>query len=264
MAEETQYAANTGTVQISTANTNLDGTGTLGTVLTGTNNGTLIKSVMVKGITNTTEGMVRLFIDDNNGAKRLLHEIYIPAITKASINKAFETRINLNFFLKSGYILKASTNNAETFNVIAEGLDVVYYGYGVRMDTTKYTTNSGTVIINTANTNLDGTGTLGLAYTAGASATYKGSSIGSITVKGRVNTTPGMVRLYVDNLTAKFCFAEIVIPSDTISGTDRSFERTIIFSNDFDLQAGYKIQASTENEESFHVIVKGNDWNYYS
>jgi len=262
MAAETQYTANTGMVQISTANSALDGSGTLGTVLTAASSGTVIKSVIVKAITNVTEGMVRLFIDDNNSTKELLLEIPVPTITKASINKSFETRIELNFFLKSGYLLRASTQNAETFNVIAEGLDVTYCSSGVRMDTTKYTTNTGTVIISTANSNLNGTGTLGAAYTAGASGTYKGSKIASITIKSRVSVTAGMVRLYLDNLTTKFCFAEIEIPTVTKSATDSSFQYVSL--EEFNLQAGYKIHASTENGESFHVMAEGNDWNYYS
>jgi hypothetical protein len=53
MAAETQYTANTGMVKISTANSNLDGSGTLGTVLTGASNGTLIKTVTVKATSNT-------------------------------------------------------------------------------------------------------------------------------------------------------------------------------------------------------------------
>src|SRR5687767_12235388 len=110
MAEETQYTANTGLVQISTANSSLSGSGTLGTVITGASNGTLIKTVLIKAIANTTEGMIRLFVDDNSGSNiRLIKEIPVPAVTKASINKAFEIRVNLNFLLKSGFLLKAGT-----------------------------------------------------------------------------------------------------------------------------------------------------------
>ena len=63
MAEETQYVANTGMQTISTANSNLDGTGTLSSaILTGSANGTLIKTVTVKAQVTTTQGMVRLYI----------------------------------------------------------------------------------------------------------------------------------------------------------------------------------------------------------
>lgn len=264
MAEETQYTANTGAVQISTANSNLDGSGTLGTLITGASNGTQVGRVYIKAITNTSSGMIRFFLSDGTGNIRLIREVMVPANNKASIQPAFETNFMLNYQLKSGYSLMVSTQNSDTFNVIAEGRDWVYYAPLVRMDTTKLNANTGSVVISTANSNLDGTGTLGAAFTAGSSATYKGSRIGSITVKGTVNVTPGMVRLYIDNLSSKFCFTEIMIPTITHSGTDQAFERTIEFSEPLNLQAGYKIQASTQNAESFHVCVEGNDWNYYS
>lgn len=264
MAEETQYTANTGMVSISTANSNRNGTGSLGTLLTAGSNGTLIKNIYIKAITDCEQGMIRLFVTDPMGTTSMVMEIPVAATNKASINKAFETTIPLDVVISAGSILKVSTEVANTFNVIAEGLDWQYYSYGVRMDTTKYNSNTGSVIINTANSNLDGTGTLGLAYTAGSSGTYKGSSVDSITIKSSVNVSPGMIRLYLDNNTTKFCFKEIVVNTFTKSATDQAFEHTIVFDNDFDLQAGYKIHASTQAAETFHVMVNGNDWNYYN
>lgn len=81
MAAETQYTANTGIVTISTANSALDGTGTLGLVLTASGYGTLIKTITVKSRqTTTTQGMVRIFLFD--GANyRIIQEIEIPANT---------------------------------------------------------------------------------------------------------------------------------------------------------------------------------------
>ena len=263
MAEETQYTANTGLTSISTANSNLDGSGALSTVLTAGANGTLVKSVIIKAITNTSKGMVRLFVDDNTGGNvRLIREIPVPSITKSSVTRTFEVKVDLNMTLQSGFLVKASTQNSDTFNLIAEGLDWSYNSR-VRKDTTKFTANTGSVIISTANSNLNGTGTLGLAFTAGSSATYKGASISTITIKSPVNVTSGMIRLYIDDLSNKFLFAEIPVPTITRSSIDMAFERTIDFPNDLDLQAGYKIQASTENGESFHVFVTANDWNYY-
>lgn len=261
MAEETQYTANTGIVTISTANTNRDGTGTLGTVLTAASNGTLIKTVTVKAIVSTTHGMVRLFVHDGTNT-RLLHEIEVFPVTKASINKAFETTVNLNFSLKSGYSLKASTEKAESFNIIAEGLDWTYYATSVRPDTTQYTANTNINSVATANTNLDGTGTLITVITAGSSATYKGCSIETITIKSTVNNTPGMVRLYIYNGTTTYLFKEVVIPSITKTGTDKACDVTVDFENNFDLKAGYAIRASTEKAENFNIMGEGKDWNY--
>ncbi len=60
MAEEIQYTANTGMVTISSANSNLDGSGDIYKVLVGAANGTVIKTVTIKAITSTKKGMVRL------------------------------------------------------------------------------------------------------------------------------------------------------------------------------------------------------------
>ena len=74
MAKETKYTANTAMVTISTANPNLDGSGTLGTLLTGADNGTLVKTITVKAAGNTSGGMVRVFA--SNGANnRIIAEI---------------------------------------------------------------------------------------------------------------------------------------------------------------------------------------------
>jgi len=261
MAEETQYTANTGIVNISTANGERDGTGTLGTVLTAASNGTLIKTVTVKARVSTTHGMVRLFVHDGTYT-RLLKEIDVFPVTKASINPAFEAKVDLNYTLKAGWILKASTQNAESFNIIAEGLDWTYYTTSVRPDTTQYTANNGIVSIATANANLDGTGTLGTAFTAGSSGTYKGCSIETITIKATVNNTPGMVRLYIYNGTTSFLFKEVVIPSITKTGTDKACDFTLVLDDNFDLKAGYLIKASTEKAENFNIMVEGKDWNY--
>lgn len=262
MAEETQFTANTGMVSISTANTNLDGNGTLGTVLTGKANGTQIKSIAIKATGNTTRGMVRLFVYDGTN-NRLLKEIEIDPITKSANNPAFEHHEDLNFNLKNGYILKASTHRAEAFNVIAEGMDYAYYATSVRADTTENTALLGRCSISTANSNLDGTGTLGTAYTAGSSATYLGSSIRTITIKSTVNVTSGMVRLFVqDGSSNKKLLMEIPANTLTKSALDSSYERTIEFENDYDLQAGYSILASTEVAETFKVIVEGRDYKY--
>src|ERR1700743_191257 len=76
MAEETQYTISTSYAVISTANSNRDGTGTLGTVLTAGANGTLIPSVVVKAQGNTTAGAIRLFIFDGTNT-RLFTEISV-------------------------------------------------------------------------------------------------------------------------------------------------------------------------------------------
>lgn len=266
MAAETQYTANTGIVVISTANSNLDGsTGTYGTVLTSPAtgaSGTLVKTVTIKAQGNTTHGMVRLFAYDGV-TTRLVQEIEIPAVTKSSTDPAFEITVPLDLHLEPSGILKASTQNAETFNVIAEGLDWTYYTTSVRPESTKYNANnSGMVTISTTNSNLDGTGTLGTVFTANTDV--KGALISSVTVKAQASTTPGMIRLFLNNPgVATNLITEIQVPAVTKSATAHSFSARIDFGGrGFSLQKGYTLKASTENAESFNVHAEVLEWIY--
>lgn len=124
--ERAKYTANTGIVLISTANSSLTGSGTLGTVLTAASNGTLIKTITVNAIANTTQGMVRLFIYDGSSVTNLVEEFQIPPSTALSTYPAYSVSYDVNYNLKAGYVLKASTQNAESFVVIAEGLNWAY------------------------------------------------------------------------------------------------------------------------------------------
>lgn len=257
MALETQYTANTGIVVISTANSNLDGSGTLANVLTGASNGTLIKTVTIQATGNTTSGMVRLFVYDGTNTK-ILYEANIPAVTKSNRDPAFAITIPLNYRLKSGGILKAATQNAESFNVIAEGLDWAYYG-SIREECTRYTANTGMANIATANSNLDGSGTLGTFFTAASNGTV----IQSITIKAQVSTTPGMIRLFLYDGSNNQLFKEIPVPYVTKSATAHSFSHLIDFGGiDFALKTGWLLKASTENAESFNIVAEGLDWSY--
>ncbi len=258
MASEVQYTANTGMVTISTANTNLDGTGTLGTVLTAASSGTLLKSVTVKAINNKTEGVVRLFI--THGANtRLLAEVEVQAVTYSSNDTSFEARLDVNFDMDSGDVLKASTEKGESFIVIAEGLDWTYYATSVREESTKFTANTAMAQIATANGELDGTGTIGDVLTAASN----GTEIVSVTVKAIVNTTAGMIRLFLYDGSNTKLLTEIPVEATTKSATAHSFSRRITFNgNGFSLKAGWHLKASTEKAETFNIIAEGLDWTY--
>ena len=261
MAAETQYTANTGMAVISTANSNLDGTGTLVTVLTAASNGTLVKTITIKATGNTTEGMVRLFLFDGS-VTRLIQEIEVPPVTQAATTPAFEFVWNCDLKLKSGLVLRASTQNAETFNVIAEGLDWAYYTTAVRPESTNFTATTGLGLVDTANSNLNGTGTVVNILTAGTSAAgWKGCRIESINIKALVNTTTGMIRLFLHDGTNTRIIKEVFIPSVTRSGTEPSFETRFNMGN-FQLQAGWSVRASTQNAQAFAVTIEGNNWKY--
>lgn len=115
------------TVAIATANTNRDGSGTIGTVLTAGTNGTLVDSIVIAAAGTTTAGVVRLY--KHNGSTGFLwKEVLVGAITPSATVSAFSRRIDCSrpanaCYLPTGWSLRASTHNAETFNVHAEGTD---------------------------------------------------------------------------------------------------------------------------------------------
>jgi hypothetical protein len=258
MAAETQYTANTGMVTISTANSNLDGTGTLSSaIITGDSNGTFLKTVSIKAQGDTSHGMIRLFVS-RDGKAKLLKEVVIPSVIKATTDAAFECIIPMNFELKSGDILKASTQNAESFNIIAEGLDWVYYATSVRSEITEYVVKNGLADLSTANSNLDGTGTIETVITASGN----GYDLKSVTVKAIVSTSAGMVRLFLYDGSNTKLFREVPIAATTKSSIARAFASKITFNDGFALKTGWSLKASTENAESFKVIVDALNWSY--
>ena len=115
--------------QVSTANTARDGTGTIATVFTAGSSGSRIERVVVEATGTTTAGMVRLFINDGTNS-RLYYELPIPAITPSGTVAAANASVStvsapslMPIVIPTGFSLRASTNNAETFNVIAIGGD---------------------------------------------------------------------------------------------------------------------------------------------
>lgn len=106
------------TVQIATANAGRDGTGTLGTVYTAGASGARIDRINITATGTTTAGMVRFFIFDGTN-NRLIAELPVVAITPAATTPAFTADVvfDQGLLLQSTYQLRASTSNAETFNV---------------------------------------------------------------------------------------------------------------------------------------------------
>jgi hypothetical protein len=112
--------------QISAANANRDGTGTIADVAAPTNaDGCYIERVEIEAAGTVANGVVRLFL--NNGTTNFLfEEILVTATTPSTTVAAFSAssaRISSArpLFLPTGWKLRASTNNAETFNVFAIG-----------------------------------------------------------------------------------------------------------------------------------------------
>lgn len=123
MAASGNYAATprAAIAQVSTANTNRDGTGTLVTVLAGAATGTRVDDIRIQATGTVTAGVVRLYLSlDNGTTNRLLREILVSATTPSTTVEAWSAALsNLGILLpNANALLRASTNNAETFNVL--------------------------------------------------------------------------------------------------------------------------------------------------
>lgn len=105
--------------QVSTANTNRDGTGTIVDITTGSVEGTRINRIDVVAVGTVTAGMVRLYISDGSNT-RLWKEVPITATTPSGSDETFKSSVVPTFplILPLNYKLRASTHIAETFNVI--------------------------------------------------------------------------------------------------------------------------------------------------
>lgn len=120
MSVQAQYAATprTAVAQVSTANTARDGTGTLATVFTAGTGGSRIDDITIIATGTTTAGMVRLFLHDGTNA-RLWREVAVSAITPSATVSPFSSLLgSLALVLQTGWSIRASTHNAETFNVL--------------------------------------------------------------------------------------------------------------------------------------------------
>lgn len=111
-----------GITQISTANPNLDGTGTMSLVVQGIADGTTLRTITIKATGDTSQGMVRFFID-RNMTKTLYAEVSVSAVTQGVVPAFVEVIPGL--LLEAGDSLYASTQNAENFVITAEGVSWV-------------------------------------------------------------------------------------------------------------------------------------------
>lgn len=110
--------------QISVANTNRDGTGTIVDSYTAVAGGSQPNRIDIKAVGTTTAGMIRLYIFDGTNT-RLLKEFTVSPITPSGTVASWETSWTVSGIrLSSGQKLRASTHNAETFNVTVYGIDL--------------------------------------------------------------------------------------------------------------------------------------------
>lgn len=114
--------------QVSAANTNRDGTGTIVDLITGAASpGTRINKITAKAVGTTTGGMVRIYFFDGTNT-RLLYEMTVGAVTPSATVETFSEEILFNdgnapILASATQKLQASTHNAETFNIVVEAAD---------------------------------------------------------------------------------------------------------------------------------------------
>lgn len=131
MAANPQYAATPGRAlaQVTAANTGIDGTGTLVTVVAGTANGRRIRRVAVTGaVAAGVANMIRFFISTDNGAtNRFLCDVPLAAATvSATVRGQYAEVPELAGLLLQGTttLLRAATHVAQASNIDAEFADL--------------------------------------------------------------------------------------------------------------------------------------------
>lgn len=130
MANKPNFAAavRCGAANINAANANRDGSGTVVPIFVAGANGSRIDRLVVTALGATTAGMIRFFLHDGT-AYHFYREMEVTAITPSASERAFGDelpRLNdpeLDLLLPNGWSLRASTERAEGFSVLAFGGD---------------------------------------------------------------------------------------------------------------------------------------------
>ncbi len=116
---------------ITTANTAVDGTGTVATAFTAGANGSYVRRLKAKAGGNCTASILRIFVNNGStnataGNNVLIGELVLPAATASNLNQiAPDIEYPLNFVLPAGYKLNMciGTTVATSWNVMVEGGD---------------------------------------------------------------------------------------------------------------------------------------------
>lgn len=116
--------------KLTAANTARDGSGTLVNVFTGGASGSRIESINIQATATTLPGMIRLWVHDGTTG-HLVGEIPVANVAPSGTQPAWGVRLttaNLSDLLplilpNNSHSLRATTHNAETYNVVAIGGD---------------------------------------------------------------------------------------------------------------------------------------------
>jgi hypothetical protein len=112
-------------VNIATANTNRDGSGTVATLITGASTGTRIAELVIKARVTTTAGQVRVFLHDGTSFFAF-DEIAVAAATVSATVQGTRVSTTYNNLVlpSASWSVRVSTEKAESIDVIALGADL--------------------------------------------------------------------------------------------------------------------------------------------
>ena len=108
--------------QVTAANTNRDGTGTVVTCFTSGASGSRIERIRIKAAGTSTATMLRFYLSDGTST-RLIRETLAIALTPSQTVQTFEAFEVLGIVVPTGWTVKASVHTAETYNIVVEGSD---------------------------------------------------------------------------------------------------------------------------------------------
>jgi len=112
-----------GSINLTTANTATDGTGTVSTLMTAGANGAFVEKVIARHLGTNVQTVVRIFI--NNGStnataanNRLIREVTVPLNNISQTSASLAIDIPINIPLQAGYTLIATNGTTIAFTFI--------------------------------------------------------------------------------------------------------------------------------------------------
>lgn len=123
----TNFRAVNGYGTVETANSSLDGSGTIVDLLTGRDYGTIIDTVVIKAIQDTSPGMIRFFLK-SGGGYTLIREVPVPQIAISNNSPSWEEVLSFNgITIQDGDTLSVSTQVSDKFKVTVFGITVTAF-----------------------------------------------------------------------------------------------------------------------------------------
>lgn len=114
-----------GSVNVSSANTAIDGTGTITTVVTGASTGTRILEVVAQCAASSAAARVNLFLSVDSGTTwRLFDQITITAVATPSAT----TSANRNSVTYANLVLKDATHRLGCATSVSQSTNVLAFG----------------------------------------------------------------------------------------------------------------------------------------